>query len=255
MLQRADLVFIGVIEAHHLDSYPFFRPPKSSVIGADEEWWRPLRRRVRVETVLRGTYSKKVIDVYEIFWLGGATGNWNFTRDGDRYLFMVRRENGRWQIVRDWLRSIYEVRSGYHARLPLDETRPFWERYALMNYWVEKGTEGSYEMFEHHQDPADTLGEWRTTKLLRGLLRHPQPIVRIKACVELDESRDDCFGMFSKEEWAHVYDRGRIRREFCRTFLAKFPGDTDNGCSFDKPLPATIVTENGDVPLIGDWPK
>jgi len=47
MLGRASLVFIGVIEGHHFDSYPFFR-----VAGDDQRYWKIRRRRVRVETVL-----------------------------------------------------------------------------------------------------------------------------------------------------------------------------------------------------------
>jgi hypothetical protein len=46
-----------------------------------------------------------------------------------------------------------------------------------------------------------------------------------------------------------------LRREFCREFVEKFPADTDNGCPTDKPIPATIVTADGDVPLVGDWPQ
>ncbi len=66
---------------------------------------------------------------------------------GDEHaLFMVRRESGRWRIVRDWWRSIFEVLSGYHARLPLDESRPFWERYALMNYWIGRDSSKSARM-------------------------------------------------------------------------------------------------------------
>ncbi len=45
------------------------------------------------------------------------------------------------------------------------------------------------------------------------------------------------------------------RAEFCRLFTREYPGDTDNGCPADRPPPATIVTENDDVPLLGPWPK
>jgi hypothetical protein len=115
MLRRADLVFIGVIQEHHFDSWPFFRVAGGSPDG-HPEWWRPLRRRVRVETLLRGSNPGQVIDIYEMFGFGGGTsGDWNSTRDNERYLFMVRGENGRWQIVRDWWRSIYRINSGYHA--------------------------------------------------------------------------------------------------------------------------------------------
>ena len=49
-------------------------------------------------------------------------------------------------------------------------------------------------------------------------------------------------------------NRPSVRRELCRKFMAKFPNDTDNGCPAGKPPPATIVTEDGDVPLVGEWP-
>jgi hypothetical protein len=44
------------------------------------------------------------------------------------------------------------------------------------------------------------------------------------------------------------------RREFCTLFQARFPQDNNNGCPADRPPPATIVTEDGDIPLIGAWP-
>ena len=47
----------------------------------------------------------------------------------------------------------------------------------------------------------------------------------------------------------------RLRSEFCRLWEQTYPDDKDNGCPADQPPPATIVTENGDVPLTGLWPK
>jgi hypothetical protein len=174
MVERADLVFIGVIEGQHLDSWPFFVAPGSG--GEGKNYWRPLRRRVRVETVVKGSNPGPEIDIYEIFWTGGATGNWNSTQESKRYLFMVRRESGRWHITRDYWRSIYQVRSGYHARLPFDESRNLWERYALMNYWIGADQDGSLlgigdALFR--ANPGQKLGWWRQVKLLRGLLKHP----------------------------------------------------------------------------------
>lgn len=212
MLQRADLVFIGVIQEQHIDSWPFFRAPGGSPEG-HPEWWRPLRRRVRVETVLRGSPPGQVIDVYEIFGVfGGTMGDWNSTRDNERDLFMVRRENRRWQIVRDWWRSIYRINSGYHARLPLDESRPFWERYALLNYWIGPDQEGFYSMFLHHMDPGGELGLWREVKLQRGLLRHPQRRVRLAACWQLvgltGWGQDECAKGVSDSDWKDVASGG-----------------------------------------------
>ena len=43
-------------------------------------------------------------------------------------------------------------------------------------------------------------------------------------------------------EWWRIL-RGRV----------KFPNDTDSGCPADTPPPATIVSQDGDVPLPGRW--
>src|SRR5262249_27810348 len=126
MLKPTNLVFVGVIQRHQFESWPFFR---LTVPGEDPtrvKYWRVLRREVRVETVLRGTESRRVVDVYEIFWTGGTSGGWNSTDDGERALFLVRIENGRYRVVRDWRRSIYPVTSGPHHRLPLDESHSLW---------------------------------------------------------------------------------------------------------------------------------
>ena len=66
--------------------------------------------------------------------------------------------------------------------------------------------------------------------------------------------------------WQHYSDREarrlltamnnrQMRGEFCRLYATEYPGDNDTGCPPDMPAPATIVTQNGDVPLVGSWPK
>jgi hypothetical protein len=50
-------------------------------------------------------------------------------------------------------------------------------------------------------------------------------------------------------------NRPTLRREFCRRFTQRYPNDHDNGGPADQPPPATIVTQDGDVPLIGPWPQ
>jgi hypothetical protein len=49
-----------------------------------------------------------------------------------------------------------------------------------------------------------------------------------------------------------VADR-KARTEYCRLFLQEYPGDPEHGCPADKPPPATIVTAQGDIPLLGAW--
>jgi hypothetical protein len=50
-------------------------------------------------------------------------------------------------------------------------------------------------------------------------------------------------------------NRPTLRREFCRLYAQRFPTDHDNGCPADHPPPATIVTQDGDIPPIGPWPQ
>src|SRR5262249_26776900 len=161
------LVFIGVIEKHHFDFWPFFRITSPGENPADAKYWKILRREVRVENVIRGAESRKRIDVYEIFWTGATTGDWNATRDGERDLFLVRVENGRYHVVRDWSRSIFPVTTGPHRHLPLDDSHPFWERIALMNWWILQNDDtarisGPYFIYS---DPACSLSPWRIVKL------------------------------------------------------------------------------------------
>jgi len=46
-----------------------------------------------------------------------------------------------------------------------------------------------------------------------------------------------------------------LRREFCAKFQKRFPQDSENGCPADRRPPATVVTQDGDIPIVGDWPK
>lgn len=176
MLDRSTHVFLGVVEREQIEFRPFFRVP-----GDDSRYWKVLRRRVRVEAVLKGHEPRSPVDIYEIVCTGGVTGDWNWTAEGSRYLFLVHTESGRYRVVRDWWRSIFEVHSGFHTRLPMDNSKPFWERVALLMLWIQPDYSSQ---FAHatHKDPGGTLSRWRTVKILRGLLRHPDREVRMSAC-------------------------------------------------------------------------
>ena len=299
MLARASVVLVGVIEEQKLERWPWFRVSLPRDVGGD--YWRILRRRVRVETVLRGSETRKSIDVYEVHWTGGTSGDWNSTRDGERYLFLLREERGRYHVVQDWWRSIFPVTTGPHTRAPLDDSRPMWERIALMNFWIQQTDPAMRIPYPYfmRSDPGDALGGsmgWRVVKLERGLVRHPAAGVRIPACQALlalgGWSQDECWEMLSQEDkasvggsvngraevrkenraegaaglWKHFDDRDtrrlmtamndeQLRPEFCRLYEKEYPGDKDNGCPADRPPPATIVTEAGDVPLVAAWPR
>jgi hypothetical protein len=290
MLARADHIFIGVIEKQEFENWLSLRVP-----GDSSSYWKVLRRRVRLETVLRGVEPRKTIDIYEIFWTGGASGDWNSTQDDHRYLFLVRVENGRYHVVRDWWRSIFPLYCGKHDRLPLDDSHPFWERVGLLSWWLGEG-HSRWGLF--HRDPGNALGLWRQAKIARGLMRHPERDMRVLGCqtlIFMGRWQDECWGQLSAEDratWseggvapaerfiqageAHAMEewnraanandvdmlrllttvnRPTLRREFCRLFTQRFPNDHDNGCPADQPPPATIVTQDGDVPLVGPWPR
>lgn len=296
MLQRADLVFVGVIETQGLESWPFFRLP-----GQDQpDSWKILRRRVRVETVLFGVETRRVIPVYEIFWTGPTMGDWNSTPAGQRALFLVRKEGGKYHVVRDWWRSIFPVTSGPHPRLPLDDSHPLWERIALMNWWIPRSDEEVHISELRFNDPGQALSRWRIVKLERGLVRHPSAGVRVPACRALlaRVGQDECWDILSYTDRTHLSDGGysccsaadiatsrrrfaagdagqwwsrypdrderrlfttvnnpRLRAAFCRLWESEYRGDDDVGCPPGGLPPATIVTEQGDVPLPGPWPR
>jgi hypothetical protein len=167
-----------------------------------------------LETVLRGVEERERIDVYEVFWTGGTSGDWNSTHDGERAIFPLRLEQGYYRIVWDWWRSIFTVTSGPHPRLPLDESRPFWERVALMNWWIQRSDMDmriTYPYFRLN-DPGNTLSLWRIVKLERGFARHPAAGVRVPACRELLElagwGQDECWEMLSEDDKLHLHDSG-----------------------------------------------
>ena len=300
-LSRASVVLVGVVERHKLEPGYLFRGIGPG--GDRSENWRVVRRRVRVETVLRGVEKRARIDVYEVYWIGGASGDWNATYDGERAIFPLRQEQGRYRLTQDWTRSIFPVTTGPHARMPLDESRPLGERIALMNWWIERSDREVRigHPYFHYLDPGGALSQWRRVKLLRGLVRHPSAGVRVPACRELlllGMGQDECWEVLTAEDRARLRDggwvccsteavadgrkenRGRgaewwwgyyrsresrrlltafndrgMRRTFCRLWNAEYPEDRDNGCPAEGPPPATIVTVEGDVPLVGSWPR
>jgi hypothetical protein len=221
MLSRASHVFVGVIQRQQFESWPFFRLHSGT---DDPAYWKILRREIRVEMVLRGTESRSVVSVYEIYWTGGASGNWNSTHDGERDLFLVRVENGRYHVVRDWLRSIFPVASGPHSRLPLDDSDSLWERIALMNWRFEQ--DGAARVDSRgftYNDPGRTLSLWRTIRLERGLVRHPSAGVRASACKALlwqGWGQDEC--------WDARSDRERLQLPFSAADVTKARSEFDN---------------------------
>lgn len=285
MLRRATLVFAGVIRHQTIDHSPFlrFRVPGENPLTT---YWKVLRRDVDVETIFRGEEPRLRISVYEIFWTGWASGDWNATSDGDRALFMVFKDHGRYHVVGDWWRSIFPITSSLHSRLPMDESHPFWERFALLNLWYPPQAEGQFDIPPAH----NALSLWRTVKLLRGLLRHPNPHLRIGACRELltYQGLDECYEALRPVERTQLRSGGYLccsadevaenrrrflsrpphwywktgeqrlytsvrdpamRAQFCRLWHTEYPNDNDTGCDPANPHPATIVTEEGDVPL------
>jgi hypothetical protein len=219
MLQRATHVFVGVIEGQDFgwpysfyETVPWLSAPVPDWLKYSVHWlvggrkWVVLRRRVRVEMVLKGSEARKFIDVYEIVWMGATTGDWNFTQNNERDLFLARVEGGRYHVVRDWWRSIFPIYSGYHARLPLDDSRSLWERIALMNWWIQPGWSPRL-VDDVHSDPGHTLSIWRLVKILRGLLQYPDLRLRQRACIALlvwGWGQDECWDALSASERNHL---------------------------------------------------
>jgi hypothetical protein len=301
LLQLSTHVFIGVIEKHEFPNRFLFR-----VSGEDAANWRVVGMKVKVEMILRGVEPRTTIDIYEAFPTGGLSGDWNLTQGNRRYLFPVRLEDGRYHLTRDFWRSIFPVYSGWHDRLPLDDSRPLWERFALLQWWVQPDRTRAFGD-DRYTDPGRVFGRWREAKVLRGLLRHPDKEVRLSACEDLlhiGMAQDECwdsldpsdrkslnkfwnvvaaedswkqnraFEKYASPQWDQTVGTAALtfdainelrlfttinnltlRREFCAKFQKRFPQDSENGCPPDRRPPATIVTQDGDIPLVGEWPN
>ena len=300
MLERSTHVFVGVIQKEELLGRLISR-----VTGQQEVPWRAARRRVQVEMVLRGDEPRKLIDIYEAVPMSGFNGDFNITQEGGRYLFLLRLEGGRYHVVRDFYRSIYPIYSGSHNRLPGDGSVPFWERFALLQWWVQPDYSRGFGAIAH-TDPGAAFSRWRLAKVLRGLFRHPDLQVRLAACEDLlhmSAAQDECWNALPLADrqklnrfwnvvpaqtaweqnrrferdvdrmwkwaldsfgWSSSYidelrlfttiSNRELRQKFCRQFRERFPDDRDNGCPADQPPPASIVTQDGEVPLPGPWP-
>jgi hypothetical protein len=122
MLARASHILIGVIQKQEIEWRPFFRLRMPGDDPATAKYWKILRREVRIEMLIRGVESRKVVDVYEIFWTGGASGPWNSTQNGERALFLVRVENGRRSGTRAERLEDSQARTG--TRPPPHSKRP-----------------------------------------------------------------------------------------------------------------------------------
>lgn len=296
---NATHVFTGAVQYQQYDSWPFFE-----IEGDTNRNWKILRRRVKVELVIRGEPMAHAVDLYEISWTGGMSGEWDWTEVGLRYLFFAKVENGRLRTVRDNGRKLFRIESGIHQRLPGSEGMPLLERLGLMSVRPMPGWSPS--LVARGRPPAG-VSHWRWVRILRGFLRHPDLQLRAGACEVLLNQRwalDECWEQFDFVEraafankadvyerlserrwfleqaenewlsavrhhekgdrpWEQPFDKLRLlttindptlRRRFCKNFLALFPHEPDHGCPADRLPPASIVTDDGGVPLNGDWP-
>lgn len=214
MLERAEFAFVGTIQNQHIENPTTHRiilPEKQQQL---ERFYRVVRYSVSVETLLRGSLPQN-IDVYEVFWFGGGSGDWNAVRPGDRCLFLVRSDRGRLRVVRDYWRSIFPTTGGPYQHVPLGDSDPFWERIALMNFdlWGPHDLARTTQVDFHYADPGHALTAWRRLKLLRGLLLHPSSAVRISACREILRQRsgeDGCWSLLSPAEKSLTSAHGSV---------------------------------------------
>jgi hypothetical protein len=289
LLDRATLVFTGTIERQTLVNWPFLRVP-----GQDAAEWRVLDRRVRIEVVARGQENRKLIDTYEItsgagrnltenqhrylFFVRPEGNRYHVVLDWKRCIFPI--ESGKHdRLPLDDSRSLWE-------RIALLQywVQPGWSPAFLRdNSAMDPGrTLGQWRRAKllrgllHHPDSrvrvaaCDSLIRWGQAQ---DECRTP-PSAYYNGLEPSEEWRWNrrWENTFSRNEWKPSLSRKndpgamdylklfttinnrQLREEYCRLFLREFPNDHDNGCPADQPPPATIVTINGDVPLLGDWP-
>jgi len=220
MLGRAALVFVGTIERQSFISWPFLRIP-----GQDATYWRVLDRTVRIEAILKGQEDRKLIDVYELSWVpgflgegyidpGGALGPWR-----------------RLKLLRGFLRH------------PDPRLREEACRYLSAGGFAQdecRTLPGAY------YDGLEPSLDWLRNRHWESKLAR-----QYWAWSFAEKTRPR--GKDELKLFTTINDQ-KLRQEFCRLFQHEFPNDRDNGCPAGQPPPATIVTVNGDVPLLGEWP-
>jgi hypothetical protein len=251
-LRQASLVFIGVIQGHHYESWPSFRFTHPA-----GDMWRVLRREVIVETILRGTEYRKKIDLYEISWSGATSGDWNTTNDGGRYLFLVQLEGGLYHVVGD--PSDDMVGMTYHDP---GGVLSLWREIKLERGLVRHPSSkvrmaACFALLE-----LNGLGQDECWDALSNSEREQLRSYGLSCCTpdEVATRRLNLVYMNAPQWWnRHPYlderrvstavNSHRLRTKLCELWELEYPDDHDNGCPADWPPPATIVTEQGDVPL------
>jgi hypothetical protein len=63
------------------------------------------------------------------------------------------------------------------------------------------------------------------------------------------------FGTRDERRLLTTVSNRKRRAELCQLYEQEYPGDRDTGCAANQPPPATIVSERGDLPLLGPWPQ
>lgn len=157
-------------------------------VGAIRDGCRLVRVHSTVENVLKGHFASRAVEFYFYSpWLG-ASGDWNFLHDGNRYIQFLTLESGKFRAIRDYWRSSIRVYSGRHATTRGAATDNLQRRIATLLLTPGDDLEGdefSVGLLHSTSWGEVWLGKSETVDLIRSLLRHPNQSVRVGACEEL----------------------------------------------------------------------
>ena len=97
--------------------------------------------KVKVQHVIRGDFSDKLIDVFYFVDQEGYTGPWSRLTDiqaGHTEIFFLQSDGGNWRTVCDgWRYCVLWVRTGSHYQYKIDRTLPVAE--ILVNLLLSRG--------------------------------------------------------------------------------------------------------------------
>jgi len=179
LVRRSDAIVLGTIA-----SLVVAREPRNG------ECFALIRVRVSVENVLRGVPPSGTLDYYSFSPWCGFVGPVEVPHSGERNVFFLRKDSGRWRTIEDYWRSQVRVFSGRHPS-SLIENEPIGEAIARILLTPGDGysSEGLAVGVMQGTGIASMLVGDGVQPLLEPLLAHSDFSVRVASCAELNSIR------------------------------------------------------------------
>jgi hypothetical protein len=181
-----------------------------------------------VENVVRGKLQAGRVRCYYYIPRGGFNGQTSEVVQGRRYAYFMRLQQGVLRSNADPWATAAEIGSGRHRMLPLPEPSPVGRQVAALTLTPGENINPKRFASGILDNPLlGAIGRWERVLLLRKLLEHQFPEVRIAACTALtrDWGHDDCWDdlEFAATTWMplpYLSTRNRLTERADRRFTA-----------------------------------